>query len=84
MNERHQYRYEEVLQYWMDMLGLKQSDFAKPTFIHTKQKKEYPNRNTYFGTVHVTYRKSTNNNYKLVGYINAVKYCIDTSFARVA
>ena len=84
LNEVHKYRYKKILQYWMNVLDLKQSAFAKPTLIHTEQKKEYPNRNTYFGTVHVTYRKSTNDNYKLVGYINAVKCCIDVSFARVA
>lgn len=84
LNEAHKYRYEEVLQYWMSILDLEQSNFAKPTFIHVEHKKEYPNRNTYFGTLHVTYRKSTNNSYKLVGYINAVKYGIDALFARVA
>lgn len=76
VNILHKDRYSEILKYWMNKFRVSETFFAKPTFIKSQHKKTFENRDTYFGTVHLEYRKSTNDNYKIIGCINAVKYWI--------
>lgn len=76
VNILHKDRYSEILKYWMKKFKVSETFFAKPTFIKSQHKKTFESRDTYFGTVHLEYRKSTNDNYKIIGCINAVKYWI--------
>ncbi len=83
LNIDHKDRYQEVLRYWIRELKLTKDQFRQPSFIHTKHKKIFKTRSTYYGVMQIRIRKSTNLNYKMCGYINSVKYSIE-SRARVA
>lgn len=76
VNILHKDRYSEILKYWMNKLKITKEDFMKPSFVKSKHKKTFEKRGTYFGTIHLTYKKSTNDSYLVFGYINAVKYWI--------
>jgi len=76
VNITHKDRYQEILQYWMNVFHVGQQSFSKPSFVKSRHKRVYKNRTTYYGTVRLEYKKSTNNSYLILGYINAVKYWI--------
>lgn len=83
LNILHKDRYPEVLEYWMKNLDLTKDQFRKPTFIQAKHHKIFTHRETYYGVAQIDVRKSANLSYKIIGFINAVKYYID-QHARVA
>ena len=46
--------------YWADALGIAIQQFSKPFFQNTKWKKEYENKNQYYGVVRIRVRRSIN------------------------
>lgn len=76
INILHKDRYIEILKYWMNKFKVNEDSFSKPSYVLSKHKKTFEHRGTYFGTIHLSYKKSTNDSYLVLGYINAVKYWI--------
>ncbi len=77
VNILHKDRYFDILKYWMNKFKINNDSFTKPSFILSKHKKVFNNRETYFGTLRMMYKKSTDDSYLILGYINAVKYWIN-------
>ena len=73
INELHQDRRIEIEQYWSNVTGIPLEQFTKTTFIHSKWKKVYENRNTYYGVLAVHVRKSTNLSYLVDGSIDRLR-----------
>jgi hypothetical protein len=73
INEMHRTRINKVLRYWSNLLKLPRRQFRATFFIKNIQKKTYDNYETYFGTLVLRVRKSTNLKYKILGLIEGVK-----------
>ena len=59
----------EMEEYWSQNLGVELSQFAKPFYQKTIQKKTYPNNDSYFGVLRIRVRKSINILRKMRGWI---------------
>lgn len=57
INQDHQFRINEVQNYWSKITGIPLSGFTKPSY-----KKVYENFNEHYGTLFLKLRKSTNAN----------------------
>ena len=72
INESHRDRYEKVQRHWQHILRLPSRQFYRPTFLKTRQKKVYENRETYYGVLSLRVRNSTNLQYRILGLIKAM------------
>ena len=73
INQIHKIRIETVLNFWKNLLELKDDQIRKPYFIKTNSQKIYENYNDYFGVCRLFVRKSKNLKYKMLGLIKAMK-----------
>ena len=73
INFIHKPRLKEVLNFWSNLLGLPVSQFGNPVLIKAVPKKIYPNHDSYYGTIALKVKKSSELKYEIMGYINALK-----------
>lgn len=73
INQEHKKRVEEIEQFWSKTTGISRDEFSNTTLRRVKMKKYYENASTYYGTLAVKVRCSTNLNYEILGYIEALK-----------
>ena len=72
INNIHEYRISQVLEFWSKLLHLPPSQFDRPYYVHVKPKKVYENMDKYYGIVRLKVRKSANLFYRISGLINAL------------
>ena len=56
INEAYRGRERKALRYWSQCVGVPFSQFTKTSFVKTKQKKQYTNAKTHYGTLRVKVR----------------------------
>lgn len=59
INESHKDRVSVVESFWLDALDLERSQMRKTIFVTTKTRKQYENRDNYFGVVRLMVKKSS-------------------------
>jgi predicted transcriptional regulator len=74
INRIHEQRIEIVNKFWMDLLQLPKNQFGKVYYIGVVPKKKYENHEEYYGILRITVRNGASLQYKLLGYINALKF----------
>ena len=67
INGQHQDRVEKVLEYWSQLTKIPISQFTKTSLIEAKSKKQYRNRNQYYGTLRIKVKRGTNLKRRIVG-----------------
>ena len=72
-NISHQYRIQEIQNYWSKITNISINSFRKPFFQKVKWKKIYENPNEYFGVLRIKVRKSTDFLRKIHGWIEGLK-----------
>ena len=72
INAVHGSRMKEVKGFWIDVTGLPEDQFSKPTFINVASKKHYWNSDQYFGTLRVKVRRSTDLRRRVMGWIEGL------------
>ena len=73
INAIHEPRIHIVVKFWADLLELPLEQFGKPVLLQGRPKKIYENYDSYYGTLHLEVRKSTELKYKILGLIEAMK-----------
>lgn len=73
VNESHEYRIGEIVNFWAKLFGIDEANFQKPFFQHAKWKKEYEHPEEYFGVLRIRVRKSSDFLRKIHGYIAGLK-----------
>lgn len=73
VNESHEYRIKEIVQYWADLFGINISNFQKSFYQKAKWQKSYEHPEEYFGVLRIRVRKSSDFLRKIHGYIEGLK-----------
>jgi len=73
VNESHEYRISEIVNYWADVFGIDVSNFQKPFFQKVKWQKLYEHPEEYFGILRIRVRRSSDFLRKIHGYIDGLK-----------
>lgn len=73
INVMHQYRIDEVINYWVKITGIKQENFTKTSFKKVANIKTYENTSSHYGTLSIAVKAGTNLQYQILGQINALK-----------
>lgn len=73
INQIHENRLDEILKFWSNLLELPLDQFQKTFFIKSKQKKVYDDFESYFGTLVLRVRRSTDLRYRILGLIEGLK-----------
>ncbi|MEI7810632.1 MAG: hypothetical protein WCI41_03715 [bacterium] len=73
INEIHNKRIDQVLNFWKNLLQLQDSQFRRPYFIKTKTHKIYDNYDTYYGICKLIVRRSSGLKYKMLALIKAIE-----------
>lgn len=72
LNIIHKIREEEIKRYWSKITGLPLEQFRKTIFIKAKNKKQYKNFDSHYGTLRITVRKSVDSYYRIMGLIRGL------------
>ncbi len=73
VNSAHRSRIQEITKFWSKRLSISRSQFGNPYFVQTVSKKIYENHNDHYGTIRLRVLKSSGLQYRMLGYINALK-----------
>lgn len=73
INEIHKNRESKVIRYWSQITQIPQEQFTKTSYIKTKTKKKYKNKEKHFGTLRVKVRRGTDLRRRILGSIEALK-----------
>ncbi len=73
INVIHKQRDKEIKQYWSNLTGIPLTQFRKTIFIKAKNKKNYANFPTHYGTLRINISKSIDIYYKIMGLIQGLK-----------
>lgn len=73
INHIHKNRIESVYDFWSSLLKLPIEHFGKPYYINVVPKKKYQNHDLYNGILRLRVNRGSGLQYKLLGYINALK-----------
>ena len=73
INRVHEFRIKKVLDFWSVLLGLPYEQFTKPYYIDVVPKKKYENFDEYYGVARLGVRGGASLQYRILGYINALK-----------
>lgn len=73
INKVHEKRIGVVLNFWKNLLILREEQIKKPYFVNTKTNKIYENYENYFGVCRLIVSKSSQLKYKMNGLIKALK-----------
>lgn len=72
INSIHKQRIKEVENYWSKQTGIPQNQICKTTLIKVKNKKNYNNFSTHYGTARLEVRRPAEIYYKIMGLIDAL------------
>ncbi len=72
INQSHKYRYGEVIAFWSGLLHIKKDRFSNPSFKKASSKKIYDNPEKHFGTLTVHIAKSSQEQYRIFGWMDAL------------
>ncbi|MEK7664859.1 MAG: helix-turn-helix domain-containing protein [Patescibacteria group bacterium] len=72
INVIHKNRDEEIKGYWSKITKIPKDQFRKTIFIKAKNKKNYKNFKTYYGTLRINIKKSIDIYYKTMGLIKGL------------
>ena len=72
LNEAHEQRTKEIIQYWSQVTGVPMIQFRKPSLVMVVQKKKYENELEYRGTLCVGIARSRYLLYQILEWIKAV------------
>lgn len=72
INQIHKDRVNIVEEYWSEITGIPILSFKKVSLKKVLSSKVYGNFNEHFGTLNIIVRKSTNLNYLVLGFIDAL------------
>lgn len=72
INEIHKSRVEIVEKYWSDITAVPLRYFTKTSLKKVVNKKVYPNGKDYFGVLAIRIRKSSDLEYKILGWLHGV------------
>lgn len=72
INAAHSPRLIKIKKYWSHVTGIPISQFSKPTLIKVSNTKVYKNSDSYFGTLRVKVRRSTNLRRHVMGWIEGI------------
>jgi hypothetical protein len=72
-NESHEYRINEIVDFWAQLFGIDKTRFQKPFYQHAKWKKIYEHPEEYFGVLRIRVRKSSDFLRKIHGFIQGLK-----------
>ena len=75
-NTSHEYRINEIQNYWAKITDTQEACFQKPYFQKVKWKKIYENPNDYYGVLRIRVRKSTDFLRKIYGWIDGLRDCV--------
>ncbi|MEX2341255.1 MAG: hypothetical protein WD605_02975 [Candidatus Paceibacterota bacterium] len=73
INRVHEERIQKILKFWSKLLSLPLHQFSKPYYVNVIPKKIYENHDTYYGIARLGVRGGSSLQYKLLGYIDALK-----------
>ncbi len=73
VNESHEYRIDQIVQYWADLFGINTSNFQKSFYQKAKWQKVYEHPEDYFGVLRIRVRKSSDFLRKIHGFIEGLK-----------
>lgn len=73
INSSHEYRLNDVQNYWAEVTGVETSSFQKPYLQTVKWKKVYDNHEGYYGVLRIKVRKSKDFLRKIYGWIDGLK-----------
>lgn len=68
INILHKDRKKEIKKFWSKILNIPASRFQKTVFVKSKQKKIFPSRNTYYGTLVLRISRGTELRRKIRGW----------------
>jgi len=71
-NESHQYRIDRIESFWSKELKVSKSNFRKPFYQKTKWKKNYKNKNEYYGVIRIRVRRSLDMLRKMRGWLEGI------------
>ena len=72
LNKIHKKRDDDVKDYWAAVTGISKDKFRKTIFIRAKNKKNYKNFLTHYGTLRVRISKSSEIYYQMMGLIHGL------------
>ena len=72
INEIHKDRLNKVKKYWSEITDVPLKQFRKPVLARAKNKKVYANFHEHFGTLSIRINKSSEQFYKMQGYIEVL------------
>lgn len=75
-NSKHEYRQEEIENYWSNLTSIPRIQFNKPYLQQVNKQKEYINSDNYYGLVRIRIRKSTNMLITIRGWLYALPQVI--------
>lgn len=81
INRVHEKRIESVYRFWSDLLRLPKEKFGQPYYIEVVPKKKYDNHDSYKGILRLRVSNGAGLQYKLLGYISALKSLRDSMSA---
>lgn len=73
VNESHEYRIVEIIDYWAKLFDVDKSIFQKSFYQKAKWQKIYEHPEEYFGVLRIRVRKSSDFLRKIHGYIEGLK-----------
>lgn len=79
INKIHEKRIGVVLNFWKNLLILREEQIRKPYFVRTKTNKVYENYDTYFGVCRLIVSRSSQLKYRMNGLIKALKCNISSA-----
>lgn len=72
INKIHENRVKEVEEYWSEITKIPKEQFYKTILIKAKNKKNYKNFPTHYGTLTIKIRKSTNLHRQVIGMVEGL------------
>lgn len=73
INIIHKHRDKEIREYWSDITNIPLEQFRKTIFIKAKNKKNYSNFATHYGTLRINISRSIDIYYRIMGLIKGLK-----------
>ena len=78
INESHEYRIDDIVRFWADLLAIDRTRFQKSSYQKAKWQKIYEHPEEYFGVLRVRVRKSSDFLRKIHGFIEGLKQNLST------
>ncbi len=73
INRVHEYRIDSVRQFWSSILKLPKERFGETYYVEAIPKKKYENHDSYNGILRLRVNNGASLQYKLLGYISALR-----------